>query len=826
MPFVITQQQDEEQQGDEKQDPQAQDGFVIAPREEVEDTGFDFLKDIVGPAKEFGVGTLNLASMAFGGGPDSIMSKHEEWRKNEPSFTHDIESALLRNQGLSDEEITKKIGERPVEKKTLTLSEGIDELTGGALVPVTARQRMTQKAAREAGEFAATEAIFPGSTGAKSLAKWAGVGGLFGLGEQIAEESGGGEGAKLGTGAGLASLVALPFLAKKGFSGLKNAYQFGRGLLKSKTLAESTPRFLTEAKTPKALADLKLSAKDLTGRVAKTSEEMLNTFDKSLSNVAEPSFKDVGTFRAANIEADILKQNQKAILDTISPAAETQKKSWESLQNVVEENFKAVRESYRELYKQSEQIASKIKIFPKNTYDAARELRKEMHGSLLSMAEEGVIKSAAEKLSQKLAPSHKKMAKILFEDLKKEGFFSDVKEVASALKKLGEKPVPPEISIDKLMKTKRGINRILSKSDIIPAPVDLLKSISRELKIDILKGLEASPKAREMYVGAEGLFAKTQNTFNNDVMVKMRKSPNPEDLTPLFTKPSNTQRLNNAIGNEPKMKDLIDRLIVENIASKPKAVAQELARESREFLSKKSQRALDSLLEYGDTLTSKGQQSVSRGNVLQDLQKSFETGSRPDYTLKLMQNETGYGLVKNTLNRSPKGKKMWKSLQRQTFEDMIASVLDKDKVIDFEKARDIFSDKHLQSVVKEAMGPEGVNFFNQLQNYGQNMAQNIKNLASKDKGMFERFAESYLPKGIKYSLYAMVGPTHGLSLLPFFGKEVARRAYRNQLYKILENPKSRSLIKEMGKKSVSPEKMKSLLKQIGRLGSEEYEKEE
>lgn len=783
MPFVITRSDQEDQE--EENTPGK--GFVVSPREKKEDTSFSFMKDILGPAKEFGVGAINLASQAFGGGPDSPMAMEEHYRMQMKQREYDQKAQGMKEQGATEEVIQEQLGNRP---DMFTLSEFIDEKTGGALLPENARQRMTQQAGKEAGEFVTAEAIFPGGSSLKSLAKWAGIGGLFGLGEQVAEEAGGEEGSKLATGL---TFAAAPFLLKKGYGGLKNAIEWGRGLLKQPAL-EGVPSFLTESGTPKALAELELTSKNLSGRVAQTSEEMLSKFEEQVGKVAEPSFKDVGTFRAADVEKELVKANQKAILDTISPASETQKKAWEGLQEFVNENFNASKEAYSKLYEVVEQASKDLPVIPRNTYEAASKVYNDLQQSIIKAPEEGGVKKALE-------------------------------EVVNTLKPMAEGNLV-EIPLDQLMAGKRSINRLLSKSDIIPAPIDLLKPVSRAMKLDTMAALESKPAIKRAFEAAEETFTKAQDVFNNDALVKMRKSETPEKLTSMFSEPSNLQKLKKATGDNNAVDNFIDRLVVENIASKNKATAQEMARESREFLGKKGQEALDKIMEYGDTLASPGQQSLARGRVLEDLQKAFDVGSRPKATLDMMKNRVGYDLVKDTLNRSPRGKKMWKSLQRMTFEDMVSSVIGKDKQIDFEKAKDILSDPHLKSVVKEALGEEGMRFFTQMEQYGKNISQNLKRFDSQDKGLFEKISENYLDKGLKYGLYAMAPGTFGKSLLPLLGVELGKRAHRARLFKILENPQSRKVVKELGAKNISPKRMAVLLKQLSQVAGRPSEEEQ
>lgn len=828
MPFVITSaeeevepqvSQEEEGPGVESNPPKGNGAFVVTSAEDEPETSY--LRGFGGAAQDFFAKALDMGVRMLGGGPNSPMVRHERWKKEgEPVLRQMLEEMNLREQGLTDEAIAEKLGPAPEPEKLVeSFVELGDIITGGRLIPRTATERTIRQAGGTAGEFATIGALMPGGATLPRLAKEARTGALFGTGEQAAEEAGFGEAGKLTSGVLVGSL---PFLLKKGVQGISKGIEFGKGLLGGKKLPAGEPAFLAET-GERALADLELSQRDLTGRVAKTSESMLNQFQETVTKVAEPSFKDVGTFRAADIESEIVKANQNTILDSISPVADTKKKSWEAVQNVVNDNFNAVRETYRRLYEFSEEAAKGITIEPVKTFERAKGLRDEMRGSLLEVAQETGVLSPVNRLISRLIPSQEKTAVKLIEDLSKEGILADYEEVVSMLTQEAERGAPRAIPVDRLMKTKRSINRILEKSDIIPAPVDLLKPISAALKEDILKGLEKNDFARRAYTAAENQFAEAQRVFNNEEIVKLRKSQVPEDLITAFAKPSNIEKLNEAIGKSPKVKDLIDRLIVENISKKGTDLAREMATESRAYIGEKANKALDRILEYGDKLTTPGQLSLARGNVLQDLQKATTTGARPDFTLKLMRTPVGYNLVKGTLERSPKGRQMMKGLQRLTVEEMVESVIGKDKQIDFQKTKDILSDPHLKSIVKETLGEEGMRFFSQLEQYGKNMAENLHHFAMRDRSLFDKAVDTYLDKGLKYVFYAAAPFTMGKSLLPLLGAETAARAHRARLFRILENPQAREAIRDMGQKNQSHQRMAALMKRLAQVSGRSQE---
>lgn len=834
MAFVITRTEDEEEEdteiefGPSGELAEAQQGFLITPAGEEEDQSFSLARDVAGPAAKFGTAVLDTLAQFGGGGKGSIGEAREQLRSREQGARFDERAQDLASQGLSEEQITEQIGQRPGQFENV--EEALETATGGALLPANARQRMIDRSSQLAGEFVGIELMTLGSGKAAKEAARAGkgfvkspvlkgvlqgakTGALFGIGSQIAEESGGGPLSSFATGLAFSSG---PALLKAGVKGIKALFDFGRGLLSKTKPAEGIPKFLTEAQTPKALADLQLSSKDLAGRVSKTSDEMLGTFDKSLKDLAAPHFKEVGPFRAAEIEKQLVKENQNAILDTISPGAGTQKKSWEGVQRVVDENFDAAHKAYSTLYDAVDDAVARenILVTPKETYLSGKNIYRDLQRSIVKAPEEGGVKRALGDLVELLQPKAKEVPKFEWNPKISPKKNVALRAKAEAAAKLKPKPKAPQIPLSRLMAGKRSINRLIRKSDIIPAPVDLLKPVGRSMKRDTLAALAEHPSVKTAYEAAEESFKRTQDIFNNEAMIKLRKSTNPEDLSSFVAKPSNLEKLRVAAGDNKKTNDLIDRLVVENIASKGKAEAQALAKESRQYLSKKAQAALDDILEYGDSLTSKGQTSIANRMILEDLQKSFTTGAPPAYTAKLMGTPAGYKIVQDTLAKSPKGKKMFKALQRQIIEDALGSTLDAGKQIDFVKAKDIFKDPHFQTIVRESLGQRGVDFFSKLEKYGANMAENLKTFEARDPSLFQKLSDKYLTQGVKYTLYGLAGAVGPKALIPVLGVEAVKRAHRAKLQKVLLNPEGQSVIRQMGKARVSPQEMDRLLKRF------------
>lgn len=720
-------------------------------------------------------------------------------------------------QDILTQDFRREEQRRGSEVKYDTLENVIDEATGGALIPRTPRQRKIQRTARTASEFATAEMLFPGSTTAKAL-KWSGIGGLFGLGEQVAIEMGADD-----DGLGPQAVGAMTALSGYLIAAKKNplkmvgkAIDFGRGLLRKPpppSEMEGAAKFLTEPGTERALADLELSKRDLTGRLAKTSTEAIEDFDKQISKLSEPSFGDVRDFSTREIEKDIMKGNRDAVLDTVSPIETTSKKTWETVRETVDGNFQALKETYSSLYNSAEESAKMIKSRPTETYDVAKKWNSELQRGLIKASPEKPVAATFEQMVRELTfDPHVEVRKVM-ERLDKEGLTADWQEVHNLLKRTGQLEGPvTQVNVDQLMKTKRSIGRILAKSDIIPAPVDLLKPLSAALKRDIRAGLAADQEALRSFDTAEDLYAQGQKIYNNDIIRKLRKAETAEKMSADFISPSHLEKLNNAVGPNDIIKDLAQRNVVETIGAKSRQVAEGYARENQQYLSKKANDALNKLIEMGDSLTSPGSQNIARANILQDVQQALSTGVRPDKTLKMMQNDVGYQLVKDTMTRSPNGRKIWEGLKRMTVEDMIKSIVDKDKRIDFEKAKYIFENPHLKKVVQESLGKDGYRFFSQLERYGSNMAKNIEKFSRQDPTIARRIAEMKVPA--KWLFYALGYFTKGVSLIPILGKNVIERAYYSKLNRVLNSEPGRKTIRELGSKNISKEGFKKALTKL------------
>lgn len=754
-------------------------------------------------SKNLGMGTLNTIMRMFGGGPESNIEAGEILN-------------LAQKQGTLEPELPQSINDL------------IDQATKGKLIPTNESEERAAETGEFIGEFITPIAQFEkGFNLLRYIGKEASTGALFKIGSDIAKDQEAGEVEQAVSGAALAFS---PQLLKGGKHVFNKAVEFGKDILKAKGMPVETPKFLTEVSTPKAIADLELSSKDLTGRVAKTSKENVNKFDELVGKVAEPDFRDIERFNPDHIEREIVRQSNESILNTVSPHDLTSKRAWEAVKTQVDNEYNAAREVYRNLYKISEYEAENTKVFADDLIPSLNKFKEDLTQSLIKLPEESGLVKRVENIINRISPEiehvEKSQARKFINREKKNGnraFLVKSKPINIKGKEYVKVSVQNPVTVKELMATKKSINRILKKSNIMPAPVDLLKPINRAVKSEIINALGGSEQGIA-FRSAEELFQNTIEKYANEPILKLRKSLNPEEMGSLFTKPSNLEKLNEAISSNEIIKDVAHRKIIESISNKKSIEsALSLAGENRRYLSDKADRALDALIRLKDKKSSEGAQKLLRGGILNDLQNSYNSGIRPSYTLKLMQTQKGYATVKNILSRSQSGRKMLKSLQRMTFEDMIASVMTSDKSIDFEKAKDILAVPNLRNIILDAMGSDGLKFFENLERYGKNMSENMKNFKNKEPSIFRRFIDKYIDSKIKYILFALLPKTTALTL---FGNEFVSRLQRAKLFRVLEDKKSMSLINQLGSKNSNINKFKENLRRFAIAADNAIEKSE
>jgi len=670
------------------------------------------------------------------------------------------------------------------------IQESLDTATEGKFIPRTESEQRTSDR-------------YKSGVGFSTLTPWAipasfAQGYLFEGGTQVGEQAGLGGVGQFVTGVATSSL---PSLIKASIRGVKSGVSLLKDVFSSNKLSEIEPKFLKEVGSKSALADVELSHKSLLNRTAKMSEEQLSKLQDLRPKGEVSSLGEIKDFNASEIEKSLILSNQKTLLNKLAPEARTQKEAWKNVGNFVEKNFEEAQNQYKTMYDAVESGSKDLGVIPRETTRVAKNISDSLEESLLKISEEAPIRSTINDLLKQLEPMTQGNL--------------------------------VELPMNKIMATKRSVNRLISRSkqalDVIPNANDLLFPIAKSLKLDITEALGAKPGLQNLYKNAENLFAETQNVFNNDSVLKLRRASSPEELSSFFSRPSNLQKLKPSLGGNKDVNKYVDRMVIEDVAKKGTESSQESLRELKDFLTPEAAKLGDELLEYGNKLTSRGQQALTRRAILEDLQKSYTTGSRPDYIYKQMMTKEGLNLVNRTLSASPKGNRALNILKNQFVDETIGSVLENGK-INYSKTSNLIANPQTEKIFLDIVGKDGTEVLKKMSIYGKNLNANLALFAEKNPSIWKQIIEKQLPKGTipLLSALSIAKPFVGLpSIGALVAKEGISALNKARLLRVLKNPKAVTAFKQLAtqKTMSSPGLISSLLKTIGEAATSD-EKED
>lgn len=731
----------------------------------------------------------------------------------------------LKEAGMEPGEIVDQIGYAPLERQNIV--EQLDEAFGGRTAPKTSGQRARRAAMEEGAEFVGLGAVFGpigqivgeagvlGPTVSKVLAssKHATIagefqmGGLFGLGSATAKEYGGGPESEFV--AGLLT-AGLPGFIRTSGSLINKGVELGRGLLGETSKLPQVPKFLEEAGTKAALADVELHNKALENRIHQTSQEAVNEFASRLENSPVVKLEDLPAFNAREIEQKVIQTARNNLLDRISPRG-TIAESLGAIQDVINENFKAVKETYKGFYK----IATEGgKLIPANTDATVAAARSALHvldETLATVSPESSIRKPIKELFDTLKEYVRSEA--AYKTLLKKP--NKTKADLINLNRLSREKT---VRVSQLMGAKRSLNAIKEHQDFVPSMKNFLNPITEALNYDIRSSLKSEKALLRAYDEAEKLFKDAQETFHNQNILKFRKARIPEEQIGSLTNPSFNRMLNTALGESKEVKNLAKRLTAERIAEKPTAEAYKSLKENESYLGKRQSNTTKRLVEAGDTLTGKGGLAIRQQQLLEDVAKSVTTGVVSSSLREAMQSPVGYSEIKRLLAKSPSGKQVFKAIERNVVEDLFAKALNTDRTIDFKKARFITENPQNRRMIQSTLGKDGLRFFERMESYGKNMAENLRLFEAKEPELAQMMADEVLKLSGKSALFQMVGAfaTGGKSLAIIPAAHAVKQISKRRLIRTITDPKSQKALQELGQKGLSPQKTRNALFRMDR----------
>lgn len=591
--------------------------------------------------------------------------------------------------------------------------------------------------------------------------------------------------------------------------------------------ASKSPNILKPA-SKVAQAEIRIKPNTVHKALEKISSEQINTVGKILKDKGEKIYESLPTMNARNIEKDILKNIKTSELQTISKELPTNEQAWAKLTNSVEDFVSKERQKFSSTYEAISKRATQIEGTAEKAIGKSKELAKKfsrLETKAFGQPQvEKALESALFDLGTRRTNDMKKALSFVSGEEKIPQMMkilnkTELDKTTGLLKKAVD--VEKKISLDDMMQLKKNLQSVINYESTSPGVRNLLKTVVKDLKSDIFKSLEPYPALKNAYIKVEKDFGKFSKKIGQDAVDFIRKKDAPEVAINKFLVGSNFKTMKELLKGNEKALATFEQQVVKKLGEMSTVEAQRAFREVSTHMTDTAKLAARKILDVGDTLTHPGSQNAIRQTMLADLQKSITSGKRPAETLELMKNPKGYSIVKNTLERSPKGKKTMEILQKQSVRDIFSSVVNDKGIINWEKSKDLFKDPHVRNIIKDAVGKEGLAFFDNLEKISKNIASNLEKAALKDPRTFRENVIGAAGLTAKSMLGALLGGKAGV--LAYLGFAVAPKVGKEIYYRMLSSSVIRDSLRKLASgQGLSPAKISSILKKIeSELNSQE-----
>lgn len=451
-----------------------------------------------------------------------------------------------------------------------------------------------------------------------------------------------------------------------------------------------------------ALKPEKVTPKDLKTR--KITDEPVNRLTKESVVLAEPYQPEKMDFSK---EAEELERNFVQVeIESAGPRAATEEELGTNIKEDIETQLKERKDEYRPFYKQAQEASETIQHSPKGTAKEAGNKLKEM--SRLKTKPAG-YESVLTSLENVLSDAGFVIQR---EGGKKKGAIEQI---------IQEKQVPVSDTIE----LARRLNEMIDYEAIEPTVKDALKSVVRAAKRDIREGLAANPDALAAFELAEEAHARTASRFSKDSIRKVRGQGASEKIGKMIESPSMLGDLREVLSPEQMMQ--VEREILEKLNNQTFEKAQKQLREVEKHLSKENQKLAREIVEAKNPHNPAAKKKLTQDAIITDMSNAFTNGTRPSKTLELWKTTKGQKLVKESFHNSPNWPEVKNYLEKQSFNDMVASVT-KDGKIDLKKLNTFMRDPAVVNTIRAQGGEEAVTFFKSIDSQVKQLEQNLKML--------------------------------------------------------------------------------------------------
>lgn len=588
------------------------------------------------------------------------------------------------------------------------------------------------------------------------------------------------------------------------------------------TAKKSTHVLPRIAQTPSkiAQAELKIRPKQAQKIIESISSEQIGRLGQVLGETTEKIYERLPTVNARQIEQDIIQSAKIDSLKKIAPEVPTNEVAWNKIADGVEKFVSEEKEKFNKLYEAISEKASKIEVTPKMSLQKAKELEKRLAKPRTKAFGQSPVEKALETvrfdLGERTTNNVKKLISSLSGAEKKEKFArilgeNELNTTTGLLRKAAN--YQEKVNLNDMMQLKKNLQSLVNYEATDPNIRNLLKKVAGEVQKDILTSLNPTPALKAAYMQADKAYGKFMKTIGQEAIDFLRKKDAPETALSRFLQGSNTKTMKNLLRNDPEALARFEQQMVKKLGEISNVEAQRAFKEISPHLSDNAKRAADNIIQMGDNLSNKGTRAALQQKVLSDIQNASTSGTRPSLTLDLMKNPKGYSLTKQMLNKSPKGRAILKNLQKQAVRDIFSSMTTQKGIISWDKAKDLLKDKHVRTLIKDAVGKEGLTFVDNLEKISKNIAKNIQDAAlKKDPSLREKVVSS---AGLffKSMLVSLIGGKPAVAA--YVGLSIAPKIVKEVYWRMLASPTVRNGLKKLARpESWSPARIGRIIQEI------------
>lgn len=448
-----------------------------------------------------------------------------------------------------------------------------------------------------------------------------------------------------------------------------------------------------------------ITPKDLKSK--KISEAPFQKLDKETIKLAEPYQPS-----KINFEEEVKSLEDSDIasrIDSVAPRAASEQELGTSIQENIEAQLKADKDAYRPFYEEAEEAAENILHVPENTAKVASNRLKEI--TKVKTSPQG-YPAVVNNLESVLNDVGIKVTK-----LKNGSLEFGVYET--------NQPVKKTIELG------RRLNEIIDYEAIEPSVKDVLKKVVRAVKQDIREGLKANPDALAAFELAEKEHARVAEKFGKDAVRKVRESSAGERIAKMLDSPTTFEEVSKVVSPEERAK--IERSILDRLNEQSYEKSKKQLKEFERHLSENNKKIAREIVENKNPYNPQVRRKAVQQGVLDEMSESFTTGDRPSKTLNLWKTKKGQELVKDTFKNSPNWKQVKEYLEKQSFNDIVSSVMKNNGSIDFKKFKDFMKDPGVIHNVRMLGGEEAVQFFRKMDESVRTLDKNVKLLENLPK---------------------------------------------------------------------------------------------